>query len=111
MRFEIRDLVWATAFAGLVLARFIDAAATREKELAIERLAHKTYVDVHDRLEDISKRFGDLDGWATHIRTRLDEDGREQSAQNAELSQLRTDVWRLQDAAKAKPAPATKGGR
>lgn len=103
MRFQIRDLIWATALAGLVLARFLDEAATRERELTIERLAYKIDADVHDHLKDVASKQRDLDGWANGIDRWRDEEGRRGVNINATLSELITDKLKREQA-----APATK---
>jgi hypothetical protein len=99
MRFQIRDLVWATAFVGLIIARFIDQEKTRERELVIERLAHKIDADVHDHLKTVSRKLYDLEGWGNSIDRRLDEDGRRGVAIDATLAELITDKIRREQQA------------
>lgn len=98
MRFQIRDLFWATAFVGLLIARYIDQAATRERELYIERLAHKIDADVHDHLKEASIKISILEGWADSTDRRLDEDGRRGVAIDATIAELVTDKLRREQA-------------
>src|SRR4051794_9363264 len=106
MRFTIRDLIFVTALVGLVIARFLDQAATRERELVLERLAHKIDADVHDHLKEVSTRLVALEGWAESIDRRNDEDGRRGVAIDAAISELITDVGALQG-----KWPARKGAK
>jgi hypothetical protein len=106
MRFTIRDLIWATAFAGLVIARFLDNAATRERELVLERLAHKIDADVHDHLKDVSSKQRVLDGWADSFDRWRDEEGRRGVGIDATLAELITDKLKREQAAQA-----TKGSK
>lgn len=89
MQFSIRDLILATAIAALVIARWLDQAATRERELVIERMAH--YID--DRFRD---HVLVMDGWAASIDRRLDEDGRRDVMIDGTISTMQTDIGALE---------------
>jgi hypothetical protein len=110
MQFTIRDLIWATAFGALVIARVLDSRDRllekidhRERCLVVERLAHKIDADVHDHLKEISTRTVALEGWSDSRDRREREDRDELNnvlrSYNDALSELRTDLERL------KPSP------
>jgi len=89
MTFTIRDLLFGTAVAALLVARWLDQAATRERELVIERMAH--YID--DRFRD---HVLVMDGWAAYVDRRLDEDGKHDAMVQSVISTMQTDIGALE---------------
>lgn len=89
MTFTIRDLLFGTAVAGLLVARWLDQAATRERELVIERMAR--YID--DRFRD---HVLVMDGWSAYVDRRLDEDGKHDAMVQSVISTMQTDIGALE---------------
>lgn len=106
MQFGVRDLIWAAAFAGLVIARFLDEAATRERELTIERLAHRVDQDVHSHLDSLNNRILVLEGWSSSIDRQRDDDVRRDQSVDQSLSGIITDILELK---RKQPAPKGAG--
>lgn len=88
MKFTIRDLIATTIVVALLIVHYQERAATRERELFIERLAR-------DRLDV-------LEGWAAYIDRQLDDDHKWDVSMEGQFSELRTAIWKLQD------SPTTK---
>jgi hypothetical protein len=121
MQFTIRDILWAGALAGLIIARGLDGRDRlvekidhRERCLVVERLAHKIDADVHDHLKEMSIQLNALQSWSDS-RDRSEREDRQElravlNGYHETYTKLRADVDRLKapaapPAAKAQPRP------
>jgi hypothetical protein len=98
MTFTLKDLLWLTALAGLILVRYLDQADYRDRLLAVERVAHKIDLDVHDHLKEVTSRMVALESWSDS-KSREEADGwKDYHNAQQRLGNLEYDLKQLQDA-------------